>query len=167
LVSTFDPRLVLRRLTTARGSNGGRRLEHWNLRCLVSLMGKVLCPAPRTAAFGSGRGSVTKTSLAVWALRMLRPKKPAHVRVRSSSHHGSYQHNHSYQRRHQTPLVHEDISSFLLDIRERVTSEERPLPLPAQACWISEMCSTFIGSTGVSLWSREPDCILRMPVTTS
>jgi len=99
-------------------------LEHWNLRCLVNLMGKVLLPGPRTAAFGSGLGSVTKASLAVWALRVTRPKKPAHVNVRSFSHHGSYQHNHSYQRRHQTPLVHEDISSFLLDIREHVTSEE-------------------------------------------
>lgn len=142
-------------------------LEHWNLRCLVSLMGKVLGPGPRTTAFGSDRALVTKTSLAVWALRVIRPKKSAHLHVRSFSHLGSYQHNHSYQRRHQTPLVHEDISSFLLDIRERVTSEERPLPLPTQACWISEMCSTFTGSTGVSLWSREPDCILRMPVTTS
>jgi hypothetical protein len=111
--------------------------EHWNLRCLVNLMGKVLWPGSRTAAFGRGRASVTKTSLAVWALHVIMPKKPAHVHVRSLSHHGSYQHNHSYQRRHQTPLVHEDISSFLLDIREPVTNEERPLSLPAQACWIS------------------------------
>jgi hypothetical protein len=54
-------------------------LEHWNLRCLVNLMGKVLCPGPRTAAFVSGRDSVTKTSLVVWALRMSRPNKPAHI----------------------------------------------------------------------------------------
>lgn len=167
MISTFDPRLVLRRLTTARGSNGGRRLGALESEVFGEPHGEGALPGRRTAAFGSGRGSVTKTSLAVWALRVSRPKKPAHVSARSFSHHGSYQHNHSYQRRHQTPLVHEDISSFLLDIWERVTSEERPLPLPAQACWISEMCSTFIGSTGVSLWSREPDCILRMPVTTS
>jgi hypothetical protein len=142
-------------------------LEHWNLRCLVNLMGKVLWPDPRTAAFGSRWGLVKKTSLAVWALRVIMPKKPDHVHVRSLSHHGSCQHNHSYQRRHQTPLVREDLSSFLLDIREPVTSEERPLSLPAQACRISVGCSALTGSTGVSLWSREPDCILRMPVTTS
>jgi hypothetical protein len=96
----------------------------------VNLMGKVLWPGSRIAAFGRGRSLVTKTSLDVWALRVIMPKKLGHAHVRFLSHHGSYQHNHSYQRRHQTPLVHEDTSSFLLDIREPVTSEERPLSLP-------------------------------------
>jgi len=141
-------------------------LEHWNLRCLVNLMGKVLCPGPRPSAFGRRRVPVTRTSLAVWALCVIMPKNHAHVRVRFPSHSGSYQHNHSFQRRHQTPLIHEDISSFLLDIREPVTSEDISSP-PVQLCRMSVRCSALIGFTGVSHWSREPDCILRMPVTTS
>jgi hypothetical protein len=115
MTSTFDPLLVLRRQRRLDTLTVEGVLEHWNLRCLVNLMGKVLWPGSRTAAFGRGRASVTKTSLAVWALRVIMPNKPAHVRVRFLSHHGSYQHNHSYQRRHQTPLVHED--SQLLSAR--------------------------------------------------
>lgn len=102
-------------------------LEHRNLRCLVNLMGKVLWPGSRSSAFGRRRVPVTKTSLAVWALRVIVPNNHAHVHVRFLSHHGSCQHNHSYQMRHQTPLIREDISSFLLDIREPVTSEESSL----------------------------------------
>jgi hypothetical protein len=130
MTSTFDPLLVLRRQRRLDTLTVEGVLEHWNLRCLVNLMGKVLWPGSRTAAFGRGRSLVTKTSLDVWALCVIMPKKLAHVHVRFLSHHGSYQHNHSFQRRHQTPLIHEDISSFLLDIREPVTSEERTLSLP-------------------------------------
>jgi hypothetical protein len=130
LASTFVPLLVLRRQRRDGALTVEGVLEHWNLRCLVNLMGKVLWPGSRIAAFVRERYLVTKTSLDVWALRVIMPKKLAHVHVRFLSHHGSYQHNHSYQRRHQTPLVHEDISSFLLDIREPVTSEERALSLP-------------------------------------
>jgi hypothetical protein len=137
MTSTFDPLLVLRRQRRLDALTVEGVLEHWNLRCLVNLIGKVLWPGSRIAAFGRGRALVTKTSLAVWALHVIMPNKPAHVHVREISHPGSYQHNHSYQRRHQTPLVHEDISSFLFNTKEPVTSEERPPSLPPQACRIS------------------------------
>lgn len=108
--------------------------EHWNLRFLVDLMGKMLWPWCWTLFLAEWGALATEASVVVWSRHVSVPNKPLTCTVRLASQQWSYQRDHSCQRRRQTALALEDIRSFIFLLGSCVAIEERYLSPPAQAC---------------------------------